>query len=343
MLITGIDRRRITNAVAAWACVLLVVLAGSGASAARPAGGETSTRPMCGEVQVIGAPGHEDAPEAVRELQLGLRLLALFDYPIDGRYDPHTREAVRAFQRRAGIEPTGVAGPETMAALARAFEREARPLMAAQSAAAQEAPGPDDLLPHPGVEPGGYWIVIDTAHLNLTLYRDGKVQGRWPIAVGKFTTMTPVGEWRIVDKGYAEGVFGTRWMGIDIPFGSYGIHGTNRPWSIGTYASAGCIRMFNHDVEHLYDLVPEGTPVTITGVLPPLEWNIALPAGTVDWHVPLLQWALRRHGFDPGRADARLGPGTMRAISEAQRVLGLPPVPAGTPDLFRALGLRTGS
>ena len=41
----------------------------------------------------------------------------------------------------------------------------------------------------------------------------------------------------------------------------YAIHGTNRPASIGTYASAGCIRMMNEDVLDLFARVNIGTPV----------------------------------------------------------------------------------
>ncbi|HNQ24197.1 MAG TPA: L,D-transpeptidase [Phycisphaerae bacterium] len=35
----------------------------------------------------------------------------------------------------------------------------------------------------------------------------------------------------------------------------YGVHGTIDPDSIGRNASHGCIRMFNEDVEFLYDLL----------------------------------------------------------------------------------------
>lgn len=43
----------------------------------------------------------------------------------------------------------------------------------------------------------------------------------------------------------------------------YAIHGTNRPDSIGTAASYGCIRMRNEDVTDLYDRVSVGTSVVI--------------------------------------------------------------------------------
>ncbi|MBL4813679.1 MAG: L,D-transpeptidase [Rhodobacteraceae bacterium] len=43
----------------------------------------------------------------------------------------------------------------------------------------------------------------------------------------------------------------------------YRIHGTNDLSSIGNSGSAGCIRMFNHDVMDLFDRVPNGTRVVI--------------------------------------------------------------------------------
>ncbi|MFA5950110.1 MAG: L,D-transpeptidase [Hyphomicrobium sp.] len=45
---------------------------------------------------------------------------------------------------------------------------------------------------------------------------------------------------------------------------TYRIHGTDAPWTIGTAASKGCIRMYNEDVLDLYPRVPVGTKVTVT-------------------------------------------------------------------------------
>jgi lipoprotein-anchoring transpeptidase ErfK/SrfK len=41
------------------------------------------------------------------------------------------------------------------------------------------------------------------------------------------------------------------------------IHGTNEPWSIGTAASSGCIRMLNEEVTTLYDTIEIGTKVIV--------------------------------------------------------------------------------
>ena len=46
--------------------------------------------------------------------------------------------------------------------------------------------------------------------------------------------------------------------------GDYAIHGTNNPGSIGGFVSAGCIRMYNHDIVDLYARVGVGTPVIVT-------------------------------------------------------------------------------
>ncbi|MBB3973854.1 L,D-transpeptidase [Hansschlegelia beijingensis] len=43
----------------------------------------------------------------------------------------------------------------------------------------------------------------------------------------------------------------------------YAIHGTNRPGSIGTFASYGCIRMRNADIVDLYERVRVGDKVVV--------------------------------------------------------------------------------
>ena len=45
---------------------------------------------------------------------------------------------------------------------------------------------------------------------------------------------------------------------------AYAIHGTNRPHSVGTFASYGCIRMYNEDIVDLYERVRVGTRVIVT-------------------------------------------------------------------------------
>lgn len=119
-------------------------------------------------------------------------------------------------------------------------------------------------------------IIIRSAN-TLCLYVNDSMVKTYKIAVGKKATPTPVGNFRIVNKivnpgwypqgkdpipaGVASNPVGTRWLGLSEK--GYGIHGTNKPSSIGKMASKGCIRMKNKDVEELFALVTIGTPVEI--------------------------------------------------------------------------------
>jgi len=116
-------------------------------------------------------------------------------------------------------------------------------------------------------------IYIDTEARRLRLMRDGWVVYDFSVAVGKPSTPTPVGHFRILEKVMNPGgPFGTRWMRFTDR--GHGIHGTDQPWLIGQAVSNGCIRMRNEDVELLYGEVHIGTPVIITAG----QWGIQAPA-----------------------------------------------------------------
>ena len=46
--------------------------------------------------------------------------------------------------------------------------------------------------------------------------------------------------------------------------GEYAIHGTNKPDSIGKFASYGCIRMLNDGIAGLFERVTVSTEVVVT-------------------------------------------------------------------------------
>ena len=120
-------------------------------------------------------------------------------------------------------------------------------------------------------------IAINVASRLLTYYENNKKIAMYPLGLGRKNTPTPVGYFKILEKvvnptwtdpasGYsipsgADNPLGYRWMQIK---DNYGIHGTNRPDSIGGYVSNGCIRMHEADVEKLFAAVDVGTPVDIT-------------------------------------------------------------------------------
>ncbi len=116
-------------------------------------------------------------------------------------------------------------------------------------------------------------IIINIPSRTLTYY-EGTFSKTYPVAVGKPATKTPTGNFSILNKavnpyysrkkipgGRSDNPLGIRWMGFK---GNYGIHGNSAPNSIGTTASAGCVRMFNYDVKELYDKVAYKTKVEVT-------------------------------------------------------------------------------
>ncbi|MPL93164.1 hypothetical protein SDC9_39290 [bioreactor metagenome] len=110
-----------------------------------------------------------------------------------------------------------------------------------------------------------YAVLIYIPEKRLYLFKDDICIKNYPIASGKAGWPSPIGQWKIVQKGgWGEG-FGGYWLGLNVTWGNYGIHGTLQEYSIGRAASHGCIRMLNEDVKELYKIIPIGTPVIING------------------------------------------------------------------------------
>lgn len=260
-------------------------------------------------------------------LELRQRLHALGYAPGDlknATYDRDLETVVRRWQQDVGLAADGIVGQLSWGALARDV---AVPVTAPVGAPPE----------------GEISIVIDTERLTLTIYADGHPFKTYPVAVGrpKSATLTPVGEWRVIqkDRNWGGG-FGTRWIGLNVPWGIYGIHGTDKPYSIGTRASAGCIRMFNRDVEELYPWVPLGASVRIIGVKPDIQFNRVLRAGHSGPDVVEVQLRLNGVGFVHGDADGRFGPATEGAVRKLQRTYGLPEDGQVWADVYYVLGLR---
>lgn len=121
------------------------------------------------------------------------------------------------------------------------------------------------------------WILINIPARSLRLYEDNNCVAMYPVGVGRIETKTPAGFYKIVEKienptwvdpgdtsvaisSGPDNPLGYRWLGIG---GNYGIHGTNKPSSVGHYVSNGCVRMVEADVEKLFDKVDVGTEVQI--------------------------------------------------------------------------------
>ena len=110
---------------------------------------------------------------------------------------------------------------------------------------------------------GAVPIFVDVEESKLYLFENGSLVNIYRCSGGKWSTPSPIGTWTITNKAkWGEG-FGGSWMGLNVPWGDFGIHGTLEPDSLGWASSHGCIRMDNNEVAELYRIIPIGTKVTI--------------------------------------------------------------------------------
>jgi len=247
----------------------------------------------------------------VSELQSTLLELGYYRGPIDGVFGESTARAVSELRRSRGLSPV----PRADAPFWRALEAEWWSVRrgGGPNGAPQDPPPPGDLL-----------VVIDLEKHRLTVYADGFPHKSFPVAVGNPSTPSQPGRWKCEQKAVnVGGPFGSRWMRLSIPWGIYGVHGTNNPGSIGSSVSGGCIRMFNHHAEQLYDWVRIGTPIHVVSPNWPASVPPSLPEGSVGMSVVFLQWQLERLGFPAGESDGRLGEDTRWAVMNLEAFYGL--------------------
>lgn len=238
----------------------------------------------------------------------------------------------RAFRRRVlGALALLTALLPALSLLLPALSEETEPPALSPAAAAHRANVPE-----------GNWIWIDLPQKTLTLYQGTEVLKRYPIASGTWETPSPIGVFYITHRFAGElGGFGTRFLGLNVPWGQFGIHGTNRPGSIGSNASHGCIRMFVQDSEELYGKVGNWSKVVIQGgPYGQLDSSLrTLRPGDRNSHVAAVQRRLISLGYLYGNADGVYGTGTAAAVRRARKALGLQDGDEVDAAFYRAIGL----
>ncbi len=172
---------------------------------------------------------------------------------------------------------------------------------AAQPAAASPTPPARGVRPGPGplavpsANPARQ-LVLNRQRRLLLVLDNGRELHRYAVAVGMPGWETPVGKFQVLEKTShpvwehpATGVrikpgpdnpLGSRWIGFHRDcrgrkgFNGLehlelkgcviaGFHGTPNRASIGRAVSHGCVRLYDENVQELFDLVQIGTPVTV--------------------------------------------------------------------------------
>ena len=201
----------------------------------------------------------------------------------------------------------------------------------------------EEIPPHERANvPSGSWIWIDIHQKSLTLYEGTQVKKQYVIATGAWQTPSPLGTFTITHRFSGElGGFGTRFLGLNVPWGQFGIHGTNKPGSIGSNASHGCIRMHVKDSEELYGLVGVGTKVVLTGgPYGLLDSSLReLHPGDRNSHVAAVQARLLQLGYSYQWPDGIYGQATQQAVSKARKELGLAQKDLIDAAFYQAIGL----
>jgi len=156
-------------------------------------------------------------------------------------------------------------------------------------------------------------IVINLAELRLYYYPEGEnLVYVFPVGIGRQGLTTPQVTSTIGDKRKDPVWRPTKEMreryfvehgkemakefpaGPNNPFGKYAlrigtseylIHGTNKRFGIGMRASSGCIRMYDHDIEWLYNNIAVGTVIRI--LEQPVKMSYEQDGKKIELHSPL--------------------------------------------------------
>ncbi|MGM7723291.1 L,D-transpeptidase family protein [Metabacillus sp. Hm71] len=223
---------------------------------------------------------------------------------------------------------------------------------------------------------GNKFIIINKATNQLAYYENNQLKKVFKVGTGRSQSLTPEGKFKIVNKiknrpYYTGGIpggdprnpLGNRWLGINArgTWGTtYAIHGNNNPSSIGGYVSSGCVRMYDNEVEWLYNQVPVNTPVIIVtsgksfdsiavsygykvteGSVPVTANGSILKKGDRGPSVADLQRKLTALGFNTKGIDGIFGSNTDKAVRQFQRARHLVVDGIAGPATRKALGGTT--
>lgn len=233
-------------------------------------------------------------------------------------------------------------------------------------------------VPTSSAASGGKLIIINKATNRLAYFENGLFIKQFKVGTGRSKSYTPEGTFKIVNKiknrpyykehipgGDPRNPLGNRWLGLNArgTWGTtYAIHGNNNPASIGGYVSSGCIRMYDNEVEWLFNQVPIGTTVIITSSgksfnsiatafgyqvkgsqvpsVPVTSSVEVLKKGSRGPAVQELQQKLTSLGYSTNGVDGVFGLNTENAVRKFQKARKLTADGIVGPATKKALGIK---
>jgi hypothetical protein len=142
----------------------------------------------------------------------------------------------------------------------------------------------------------GVRLVLDRRRRRLLVINSGALLRQFPVAVGMPGWETPVGNFAVIEKRVdptwqhpttgkrtpagPDNPLGSRWIGFTVDCQGRkasdgdqvldikgcvqaGFHGTPHRWTVGRAVSHGCVRLYDEDVQALFEMVNVGMPVTV--------------------------------------------------------------------------------
>ncbi len=147
------------------------------------------------------------------EIQELLYSKKFYQGQINGLYDEATAAAITLFQEQNGLKTGGV----TALTLCRLLTATTQTITSKPPAVRTKR------------SPANVHVLIQKETRQLTIFNGNSPLRNYPVAIGKPSTPTPVGNYAIASKVLNPGgMLGSRWMGLN--YDTYGIHGTSKPW-----------------------------------------------------------------------------------------------------------------
>jgi hypothetical protein len=179
----------------------------------------------------------------VYEVQYRLKWLGLLKATPNGHFGRLTQTAVRLFQTRNGLRPTGVVNYPTW-----------KRLIPQTIRARKEVPGICKKV--------GWHVCYDRRHHQLNLYHKGVLLNSWLVRGGEHSAQTRIGNFTVYYRDIDH--YSTQYDGSPMPYsqffsGGEALHGSRYMVDPFVDHSHGCVNMWVKDARQLWDLTSTTT------------------------------------------------------------------------------------